>query len=76
MTIHDDICINHIFFKQTWYTTYMERIRIEYGGSAGLLWIGGWLFSIGFLQLTFWKSVLALIIWPYYIGAFVSAFVQ
>jgi hypothetical protein len=33
----------------------------------------GWLFTIGFLQLSFWNGVLALIIWPYYIGAFMSA---
>ncbi|HEX7078858.1 MAG TPA: hypothetical protein VF363_10570 [Candidatus Eisenbacteria bacterium] len=34
------------------------------------VWIIGWLFSIGFLKLTFWKGVLALIIWPYYFGVF------
>ncbi len=35
---------------------------------AGILWFGGWLFTIGFAQLTFWKAVLALIIWPYFLG--------
>ena len=35
----------------------------------GSLWGIGWLFTIGFLRLTFWKGVLALFIWPYYIGA-------
>ncbi len=34
----------------------------------GTLWAIGWLFSIGYLHLSFWKGVLALIIWPYYIG--------
>ena len=38
------------------------------GGSLGTLWMIGWLFSIGYLRLTFWKGVLALIIWPYYLG--------
>ncbi|HET7904835.1 MAG TPA: hypothetical protein VFM17_09750 [Candidatus Eisenbacteria bacterium] len=40
------------------------------GGACGSLWFMGWLFTIGFLKLTFWKGVLALIVWPYYLGAF------
>lgn len=35
--------------------------------SAGL-WFGGWLFTIAFAQLGFWKAVLALVIWPYFLG--------
>jgi hypothetical protein len=41
------------------------------GGSASLIgpiWFIGWLFTIGFANLTFWKAVLALIIWPFYLG--------
>jgi hypothetical protein len=33
-----------------------------------MLWIGGWLFTIAFAELGFWKAVLALIIWPYFLG--------
>ena len=52
----------------------MERgIRIEQHGFAGLLWIAGWLFTIGFLQLTFWKGVLALVLWPYDLGVTFSS---
>ena len=40
------------------------------GGGLSSLWIIGWLFTIGFLKLTFWKGVLALIVWPYYLGVF------
>jgi hypothetical protein len=47
----------------------MERIRIEQHSSVGLIWIAGWLFTIGYLGLSFWQGVLAIIIWPYYIGA-------
>lgn len=32
------------------------------------MWFAGWLFTIGFVHLTFWKGVLALLIWPYYMG--------
>ena len=56
-------------------TERSERIRIEQHGATGLLWFAGWLFSIGFLQLSFWKGVLALLIWPYYVGTTVSALV-
>ncbi len=35
-----------------------EKIRIEQHSFMGSLWFGGWLFTIGFLQLTFWKGVL------------------
>ena len=37
--------------------------------AAGMIWFGGWLFTIGFAQLAFWKALLALCIWPYYLGA-------
>jgi hypothetical protein len=43
------------------------------GESMGILWFIGWLFTIGFLKLAFWKGVLALILWPYYIGAAIHA---
>lgn len=46
-----------------------QRIRIEQHSATGLLWFAGWLFSIGFLQLPFWKGALALLIWPYYLGS-------
>jgi hypothetical protein len=35
---------------------------------AGMLWFGGWLFTLGIAQLGFWKAVLALLIWPYFLG--------
>jgi hypothetical protein len=52
-----------------------DDIKVKCGcgrGSAfmGPLWAIGWIFTIGFLKLTFWKGVLAIIIWPYYLGAF------
>jgi uncharacterized membrane protein len=45
-----------------------ERIRIEQHSFAGVVWFWAWLFTIGFLHLTFWKAVLGLVIWPYYLG--------
>jgi hypothetical protein len=67
---HDDAgqlhCL-HVSSSRLYYPA-MERIRVEQHGSVGLLWFGGWLFTLGYVHLTFWKGVLALVIWPYYLG--------
>lgn len=47
----------------------VERIRIEQHSVAGMLWFAAWLFTIGMLKLGFWKACLALLLWPYYLGA-------
>lgn len=46
----------------------MEKIKVEHHTLSGGLWFAAWLFTIGFLHLSFWKGVLAVIIWPYYLG--------
>jgi hypothetical protein len=45
----------------------MERIKIV-NSCPGIAWCVGWLFTIGYLKLSFWPGALALIIWPYDIG--------
>jgi len=35
----------------------------------GPIWYIGWLFTIALAKLSFWQAVLALIIWPYYLGS-------
>ncbi len=52
----------------------MEKIRIEQHSAAGGLWFILWLFTIGFLQLDFLRGVLALLLWPYYLGVALSKF--
>jgi hypothetical protein len=54
----------------------MKRIKIQQHSVAGTLWCAAWLFTIGFLHLGFWQGVLAIVIWPYYIGVRVSALVH
>lgn len=40
--------------------------------SGGMIWIAGWLFTLGYLGLPFfWKGVFALVLWPYYLGQYV-----
>jgi len=51
-----------------------QRIRIEQHSAIGMLWFAAWLFTIGFLHLSFWKALLALVVWPFYLGgAFAGA---
>jgi hypothetical protein len=45
-----------------------QRISIEQHSAIGLLWFGGWLFTMGVLHLSFGKAVLAVLIWPFYLG--------
>ena len=54
----------------------MEKVKIQNSPFAGMVWFAGWLFTIGFLKLTFWNGVLAVIIWPYYIGSALSALIK
>ena len=48
-----------------------EKSKVAHtnGGSfAGIIWSIGWLFSIAFAKLIWWKALLALVIWPYFLG--------
>lgn len=46
----------------------MQNLVITHSDVFGVFWTIGWLFTIGYLKLSFWRGVLALIIWPYYLG--------
>ncbi|MDD2766445.1 MAG: hypothetical protein PHH40_01605 [Candidatus Moranbacteria bacterium] len=46
----------------------MDKIKIENHAFSGGMWIAAWIFTIGFLHLTFLQGVFAVIIWPYYLG--------
>lgn len=53
-----------------------EKIRVEQHSFMGSIWFAGWLFTLGYLQLPFWKGLLALIVWPYYLGVRFSPFLH
>ena len=44
------------------------RGKMQIAGLMGPVWLIGWLFTVGFVDLSFVKSVLALLLWPYYLG--------
>jgi hypothetical protein len=35
---------------------------------AGMLWFAGWLFTISFANLVWWKIILGLVVWPLFLG--------
>lgn len=45
------------------------KIRVEQHTLTAGVWFAAWLYTIGFLHLSFWQGVLAIVIWPYYLGA-------
>ena len=49
------------------------KIRIEQHTFTAGIWCAAWLYTIGFLHLGFWKGVLGIILWPYYLGGHFSA---
>ena len=46
----------------------MEKIRIEQHSFMGTAWFGGWMFTIGYAQLVWWKVLLGLVVWPLFLG--------
>ncbi len=39
----------------------------------GPIWFMGWLFTIGYVGLVWWQIILAIVVWPYYLGRVVGA---
>jgi hypothetical protein len=35
---------------------------------AGVIWFIGWLFTIAFAQLVWWKIIVGIVVWPYFLG--------
>jgi len=38
------------------------------GSLAGTTWVIGWMFTIAFARLLWWEALLAILIWPYFLG--------
>lgn len=45
-----------------------KTTRVKVDSGAGLFWFMGWLFTLAFAQLGWGKGILALLLWPYYLG--------
>jgi hypothetical protein len=53
--------------------THSQKIQIHQQTFMGMAWCAAWLFTIGYLQLNFWRGMLAIALWPYYIGSHAGA---
>jgi len=49
------------------------RVHASGGGIAAPLWFAAWLFTIGYLKLSFWKAVAAFFVWAYFLGVALAA---
>ncbi len=38
------------------------------GTAGGVIWFIGWLFTIGYVNLVWWKIILGIVVWPYFLG--------
>ena len=41
-------------------------------GLVGAIWFAGWLFTIAYADLIWWKIIVGLVVWPYYLGSAVG----
>lgn len=49
-------------------TEVVTPSRPASSGLPAMLWFGGWLFTIAFAKLVWWKALLALVVWPYFLA--------
>jgi len=40
------------------------------GAGVGVIWFAGWLFTISYVQLVWWKIIVGIVVWPYFLGQF------
>jgi hypothetical protein len=46
----------------------VRKMPARSAGHAGMFWFAGWLFTLGFTKLVWWKALIALIVWPYFLA--------
>ncbi len=37
--------------------------------SGSSIWFAGWLFTLGYADLSFWQGLVGLLVWPYFLGS-------
>ena len=45
-----------------------KKIRIEHHSLWGGAWFAAWLFTLGYLDIGVLKGLLAIVLWPYFLG--------
>ena len=47
---------------------HRHRGNAAAAGEGGAFWFAGWLFTISFANLVWWKIILGLVVWPLFLG--------
>jgi hypothetical protein len=45
-----------------------DKTRNACAAGGGMLWFAGWLFTIAFANLVWWKIILGIVVWPLFLG--------
>ncbi len=46
-----------------------KSVRVHNSGTTGgVIWTIGWMFTIAFAKLIWWKAFLSIILWPWYLA--------
>jgi hypothetical protein len=51
----------------------MKNNAVVCGGFGAAFWLAGWLFTMAITNPVWWKAILGIIVWPFYLGDFVLA---
>ncbi len=62
-----------IIISTTAFTMSDKNICSHNASCCAPIWFVGWLFTIGFIQASFWKAVLAFLVWPYFLGSAIAS---
>jgi len=54
-------------------TEEKRKWKMDKGGFFGMFWFAGWLFTLAFANLVWWKAILGLVVCPFYLGDAVLA---
>ena len=46
-----------------------SNVSCENPAFIGTIWFVGWMFTIGFAKLVWWKAIIAVVLWGYFLGA-------
>ena len=57
------------FHKEDWAPRKHSHPGAGAPAAGGVFWFAGWLFTSAFLNLVWWKWIVGLVIWPYFLGA-------
>ncbi|MFC1992862.1 hypothetical protein ACFLV3_03520 [Chloroflexota bacterium] len=50
----------------------MSKSGSASGFTGCVIWFAGWLFTISFAQLVWWKIILGIFVWPLFLGQALS----